>query len=72
MNQLIAPVKNLLVIDNQVSNWQSLAAGVGNDTAVLILDSGSDGLTQISTYLTTLAVYSGPQNPDSRLRWCLP
>ena len=55
MNQVIAPVKNLLVIDSQVSDWQSLAAGVGTDTAVLILDSGSDGLTQISDYLTTLA-----------------
>ncbi len=55
MNQVITPVKKLLVIDNQVGNWQSLAADVGTDTAVLILDSGSDGLTQISAYLTTLA-----------------
>ncbi len=55
MNQAITSVKNLLVIDSQVSNWQSLAAGVGTDTAVLILDSGLDGLTQISDYLTTLA-----------------
>ncbi|WP_262967269.1 DUF4347 domain-containing protein, partial [Methylobacter psychrophilus] len=55
MNQVITPVKKLLVIDSQVGNWQSLAADVGTDTAVLILDSGSDGLTQISAYLTTLA-----------------
>ncbi len=55
MTQIIAPVKNLLVIDSQVNNWQSLSAGVGTDTTVLILDSGSDGLTQISDYLTTLA-----------------
>ena len=55
MTQVIAPVKNLLVIDSQISNWQSLAAGVGTDTAVLILDSSSDGLTQISAYLTTFA-----------------
>ncbi len=55
MTQVIAPVKNLLVIDSLVSNWQSLATGVGTDNAVLILDSGSDGLTQISDYLTTLA-----------------
>ena len=55
MNQVIAPVKNLLVIDSQVSNWQSLANAATADTAVLILDSGSDGLTQISNYLTTLA-----------------
>ncbi|MEI6336909.1 MAG: DUF4347 domain-containing protein, partial [Methylococcaceae bacterium] len=58
MNQLIAPVKNLLVIDSQVSNWQSLANAATADTAVLILDSGSDGLTQISDYLTTLAASS--------------
>lgn len=56
MNQVITSVKKLLVIDSQVGNWQSLAADVGTDTAVLILDSGSDGLTQISAYLTTLAV----------------
>ena len=55
MTQVNAPVQNLLVIDSQVSNWQSLAAGVGTDTSVLILDSGSDGLLQISDYLTTLA-----------------
>ncbi|MEY3758551.1 MAG: hypothetical protein RIR39_42, partial [Pseudomonadota bacterium] len=55
MNQVIAPDKKLLVIDSQVSNWQNLAAGIGTDTAVLILDSGSDGLTQISDHLTTLA-----------------
>ncbi len=55
MNQVIAPDKKLLVIDSQVSNWQSLTAGIGTDTALLILDSGSDGLTQISDHLTTLA-----------------
>jgi len=55
MTQVNAPVKNLLVIDSQVSDWQNLATGVGTDTAVLILDSGSDGLSQISNYLTTLA-----------------
>ena len=55
MNQVIAPVKKLLVIDSQVNNWQSLANAATVDTAVLILDSGSDGLTQISDYLTTLA-----------------
>ncbi|MEI6333308.1 MAG: FG-GAP-like repeat-containing protein [Methylococcaceae bacterium] len=57
MTQVNAAVKNLLVIDSQVSNWQSLAAGIGTDTdtAVLILDSGSDGLKQISDYLTNLA-----------------
>ena len=52
MTPTTTPIKNLLVIDNQVKAWQSLVAGVGADTAVLILDSGSDGLTQISAYLS--------------------
>ena len=68
MNQVIAPVKNLLVIDSQVSDWQSLAAGVGTDTAVLILDSGSDGLTQISNYLTTLAASTPDFTPLQSLQ----
>jgi len=55
MSQVITPVKNLLAIDSQVSNWQSLATGIGTDTRVLILDSGSDGLSQISDYLTISA-----------------
>ncbi|MEI6336866.1 MAG: FG-GAP-like repeat-containing protein, partial [Methylococcaceae bacterium] len=68
MTQVNAPVKNLLVIDSLVSNWQSLAAGVGNDTAVLILDSGSDGLTQISDYLTTLAASTPDFTPLQSLQ----
>ena len=68
MTQVNALVKNLLVIDNKVSNWQSLAAGVGNDTAVLILDSGSDGLMQISDYLTTLAASAPDFTPLQSLQ----
>ena len=49
------PIQNLLVIDSQVTDWRSLAAGTGADTAVLILDSATDGLTQISAYLSSLS-----------------
>ncbi|MEI6334989.1 MAG: DUF4347 domain-containing protein, partial [Methylococcaceae bacterium] len=68
MTQAIAPVQNLLVIDSQVSNWQSLAAGVGTDTSVLILDSASDGLTQISDYLMTLAASTQDFTPLQSLQ----
>lgn len=50
MTQSNTAIQNLLVIDSQVTDWQSLAAGVGADTAVLILDLGVDGLTQLSHY----------------------
>ncbi len=52
MTQTNTAIQNLLVIDRQVTDWQSLAAGAGADTALLILDSGSDGLTQLSDYLS--------------------
>ena len=68
MTQVIAPVKKLLVIDSQVSNWQNLAAGVGTDTTVLILDSGSDGLTQIRDYLTNLAASTPDFTPLQSLQ----
>ncbi|MCX7086414.1 MAG: DUF4347 domain-containing protein, partial [Methylococcales bacterium] len=55
MTQTNTAIQNLLVIDNQVADWQSLISGIGADTAVLVLDSGSDGLTQISDYLASLA-----------------
>lgn len=48
-------IQNLLVIDSQVKDSQSLVSGIGTDTAVLILDSKSDGLTQISAYLSNSA-----------------
>jgi hypothetical protein len=44
MTQTNTAIQNLLVIDSQVTDWQSLAAGVGADTAVLILDSVADGV----------------------------
>ena len=39
----------LLVIDQSVSNWQTLAQGVGSDVQVLVLDRNSDGLAQIAS-----------------------
>jgi hypothetical protein len=47
-------IKNLLVIDSRVTNWQALAAAATPDTTVLILDPATDGLTQISAYLSSL------------------
>ena len=55
MTSTNAPIKNLLVIDSSVKAKQSLAVDAGTDTAVLILDSTSDGLTQISAYLSNSA-----------------
>ncbi|MCX7107857.1 MAG: DUF4347 domain-containing protein, partial [Methylococcales bacterium] len=43
-----------------MTDWQSLAAGAGADTAVLILDSGTDGLTQISDYLSIASTQGLP------------
>ena len=59
MNQVTNTLKNLLVIDSQVNGWQDLATNISSDTAVLILDSSSDGLTQISDYLTGLSANAG-------------
>ena len=59
MNQVTNTIKNLLVIDSQVNGWQDLATNISSDTAVLILDSSSDGLTQISDYLTGLSANVG-------------
>ena len=52
MTQTSSPIQNLLVIDSQVMDWHSLTAGVNADTTLLILDSGAEGLTQISDYLS--------------------
>jgi hypothetical protein len=51
-------IKNLLVIDSRVFNWQALAAAATPDTTVLILDSATDGLIQISAYLSSLIAAS--------------
>ena len=54
--------RQLIIIDSQVNNWQGLANDVGNDNLVLILDPSSDGLTQISDYLTTLSTNAGAED----------
>ena len=59
MNQINNPIVNLLVIDQKVNDWQRLASNISSDTAVLILDPFSDGLTQISDYLTSMAAKAG-------------
>jgi len=53
MNSITIPTK-LLVIDDQISNWQSLVSSVSAGTAVLVLNAHSDGLNQINDYLTQL------------------
>jgi hypothetical protein len=60
MTQTNTAIQNLLVIDSQVTDWQSLAAGAGADTALLILESGADGLTQINDYLSNASTQSLP------------
>jgi hypothetical protein len=45
MTQTNTAIQNLLVIDSQVTDWQSLVDGALEDRTVLILDSGADGLT---------------------------
>ncbi len=59
MNQVTNTLKNLLVIDSQINGWQDFATNISSDIAVLILDSSSDGLTQISDYLTGLSANTG-------------
>lgn len=51
-------IQNLLVIDSQVTGWEALAAAATPDTTVLILDPATDGLTQISAYLSSLIAAS--------------
>ncbi len=53
MTQTNTPIQHLLVIDSQIADWQSLATAAGAETAVLVLERGFDGLTQISDYLTS-------------------
>ena len=61
MSQATAPARQLVIIDSQVNNWQSLAQDAGANNPVLILNSSSDGLTQISDYLTTLSTNAGAE-----------
>lgn len=65
MSQATAPISQLVIIDNQVNNWQSLVSNVGADAAVLILDSSSDGMTQISNYLSSLSATLNPASLQS-------
>jgi hypothetical protein len=44
MTQTNPSIQNLLVIDSQVTDWQSLAAGANVDKEMLILDSSADSL----------------------------
>ncbi|MGZ4956302.1 MAG: DUF4347 domain-containing protein [Methylobacter sp.] len=71
MSQTTSPTRQLIIIDSQVSNWQSLASDVSADSLVLILDSASDGLTQISDYLSNLSANAGTQDfsPLQSLPW---
>ncbi len=54
MGQTTTLTHQLVIIDSRVNNYQSLVSDVSPDSTVLIIDSSSDGLTQISDYLTTL------------------
>ena len=59
MNQATVPTRQLIIIDSQVNNWQRLANDVSTNNLVLILNSSSDGLTQISDFLTALSANAG-------------
>jgi len=52
MNQATESRRQLVIIDSKVTNWQHLINDVDVNTTVLMLDSVSDGLTQISDYLS--------------------
>ncbi|MFI3156460.1 MAG: DUF4347 domain-containing protein [Methylococcaceae bacterium] len=54
MSQATAQTNQLIIIDSQVTDWQNLASSAAPDALLLILDSSSDGLTQISDYLAAL------------------
>jgi len=48
--------KQLVVIDRKVANYQSLIDQLGPSYSYLLLDSESDGMTQIANYV---AAHSG-------------
>ena len=48
----------LVVIDRKVANYQSLIDQLGTAYSYLLLDSNSDGLTQLANYV---AANPGPQ-----------
>jgi hypothetical protein len=45
------PPRQLIIIDSNVEQWEILAAGVGPDCEVHILDPNRDGITQITEIL---------------------
>ncbi|WP_293241421.1 MULTISPECIES: DUF4347 domain-containing protein [unclassified Microcoleus] len=49
----VKPKKELLFIDGNVDNYQSLASGARPGTEVFILDSARDGVEQISEVLAS-------------------
>ena len=53
MTQLTA-ARQLIIIDSQVTDWQSLIGDINKDADILILDSSSDGLTQIADAIKEL------------------
>jgi uncharacterized delta-60 repeat protein len=48
--------KQLIIIDSQVNDWQSLATGISATATILVLDSTRDGLMQIAE---AIPAYSG-------------
>jgi hypothetical protein len=53
MNTTSNEKKELIVIDSQVNNWQSLADKISNNATVLILDSTQDGIVQLVQAITS-------------------
>ena len=45
---LTTNAKQLIIIDSQVIDWQSLIVGLSPDAAILILDPTRDGISQIA------------------------
>ncbi|MGZ8191156.1 MAG: DUF4347 domain-containing protein [Methylococcaceae bacterium] len=54
MNQLTTAARQLIIIDSQVTDWQSLTGDINKNADILILDSSSDGLTQIAEAIKDL------------------
>ena len=51
--------RQLVVIDRNVANYQSLIDQLGSTYRYLLLDSNLDGVTQLANYVAA--------NPDKRL-----
>jgi VCBS repeat-containing protein len=48
----IGPLKELLVIDPSVENWQSLTTGLDARAEIFVLDASKDGLQQLASKLS--------------------